>query len=301
LFNFILPVHLLRRAIATKMERWIAPPPLVSHLSLTENMVKSKTIIVGDIHACIDEFRLLLDDCGYDPDTTTLIVAGDFVNKGPDSVGTIRYVKSLGAYCVRGNHDDSALGHLIGTHLRAKDDSYAYINQFTKEEVEWLSQMPYTISLPPSMNAIVVHAGIEPFVELGKQKQQHMVTMRNLHVVTGEGGSNVLLATDSIDIGLPWAMLWGLKKDVIISVLTSDNPERRLKEAWENPENIDPKTPHVYFGHDARRGLQQCHHATGLDTGCVYGRALTAVILPERRFVSVQAKKMYAEPKGKDG
>eukprot|EP00984_Skeletonema_dohrnii_P030368 scaffold21771_cov100-Skeletonema_dohrnii-CCMP3373.AAC.1 len=55
---------------------------------------------------------------------------------------------------------------------------------------------------------------------------------------------------------------------------------------WDGPQT-------VFFGHDADRGLQQYEHAIGLDTGCVYGGKLTACILPERRLVSVNAKREY--------
>lgn len=55
---------------------------------------------------------------------------------------------------------------------------------------------------------------------------------------------------------------------------------------WDGPQT-------VFFGHDADRGLQQYEHAVGLDTGCVYGGKLTACILPERRLVSVNAKREY--------
>jgi hypothetical protein len=58
---------------------------------------------------------------------------------------------------------------------------------------------------------------------------------------------------------------------------------------WRGPELI-------LFGHHARRGLQQHPHAIGLDTGCVYGHALTACVLPERRIVSVDAARVYEEP-----
>ena len=54
--------------------------------------------------------------------------------------------------------------------------------------------------------------------------------------------------------------------------------------------------PHVFFGHDAKRMLQLHPHATGLDTGCVYGKLLSAVILPGREIVQVPAKEMYSKP-----
>lgn len=100
----------------------------------------------------------------------------------------------------------------------------------------------------------VVHAGTVPSVALENQKREHLLSLRSI-THNGEPTSRLL-------VHCPWAAL------------------------WKGPE-------HLIFGHDAVRGLQEYPLATGLDTGCVYGRCLTALILPERRLVQVPARRRY--------
>lgn len=143
---------------------------------------------------------------------------------------------------------------------------------FVSEEIEWLRSLPYTIHLP-SHNSVIVHAGLVPHVPLEDQLCEHMTKMRN--IILPDGATSIeslegltLDAAEGIDRGLPWA------------------------EHWPGPQ-------HVYFGHDARRGLQLCKYATGLDTGCCYGRQLSAVILPGNHLVQVSALRQHA-PCGSD-
>jgi hypothetical protein len=100
-----------------------------------------------------------------------------------------------------------------------------------------MKEMPYTISLP-SHKSIVVHAGLLPDRDIVEQCVKDMYLMRNIAIVPEDGS---LKGLDRTNEGVPWVELW--KKSVT-----------------------------VFFGHDAKRGIQKTDSAWGLDSGCVYGK-----------------------------
>ncbi len=119
------------------------------------------------------------------------------------------------------------------------------------DDAKWLLDLPYTLSLP-NFRAFVVHAGLVPGVELAKQNPFNMTRMRNalLRPITSSAGkAGTYEAFDGTKKGDAWASLW-----------TQDQAD----------EFIDGFV--LYFGHDAKRGLQQYSYAVGLDTGCCYGK-----------------------------
>ena len=230
---------------------------------------KERVILVGDVHGCLDELNDLLDACSFDATTDTVILVGDLVNKGPKSAGVVAAARERGFLGVRGNHDDKCLfererrdAERARGDTPAADEKYAYTDSFSAEDLLYLRNLPFTLSLP-THNAIVVHAGLVPGVPLDAQDPAGMYTQRNL---VPSGSSYTW--SDGTKKGVPWAGEW------------------------------PGDQPHVFFGHDAKRGLQQHKHATGLDTGCCYGKKLSAMILPERRLVQVSAREVYAQPGG---
>eukprot|EP00640_Fibrocapsa_japonica_P002189 CAMPEP_0113935114 /NCGR_PEP_ID=MMETSP1339-20121228/2337_1 /TAXON_ID=94617 /ORGANISM="Fibrocapsa japonica" /LENGTH=342 /DNA_ID=CAMNT_0000937157 /DNA_START=158 /DNA_END=1186 /DNA_ORIENTATION=+ /assembly_acc=CAM_ASM_000762 len=225
-----------------------------SPVHLTLKTGDNRVIVIGDVHGSYDELVSLLDACGR-KDSDIIVFVGDLVNKGPKPVECVRFARSTpNAYCVMGNHDLKAIKAFRswknGGKLKKK---YKYVEDLTQEDYDWLYNLPYTISLP-DRNALVVHAGLVPGVSLEDQNLVEMVTMRNLL----RSDDNSWEALERPTEGVAWA------------------------SAWEGPE-------HVYFGHDAKRGLQQWRFATGLDTGCCKGLHLTACILPGAEIVSVAA------------
>lgn len=216
-----------------------------------------RVIAVGDVHGCIDELQDLLRQCDYRPGDLVVFL-GDLVCKGPDSTSVVQMAREIGALGVRGNHDFE----VIRWHQAIKSgvdppvvgsEHYHVASCLSKADIKWLYSLPWFVS-SKDLGALFVHAGFVSGVRLAKQNPRLMMNMRS---ILPDG-----TVTSKFFNNWPWARLW-------------DGPQT------------------VLFGHDADRGLQQYEHAIGLDTGCVYGGRLTACILPERRLVSVGARREY--------
>jgi hypothetical protein len=222
-----------------------------------------RTILIGDVHGCLDELLALLARCGRSSEDRIVLV-GDLVAKGPDSAGVVQWARESGAEAVLGNHD----AHIV--HARqAGDDArpkHAQVaDTLTAADIAWLAARPLWLRLEdggapaapkgkPPVAYAAVHGGAVAGVPLERQERDHLLNMRS---VDDDGRPSKRIE------GRPWAAL------------------------WRGPE-------HIVFGHDAVRGLQRHPFATGLDTGCVYGRELTALVLPSATLVSVPARRAYA-------
>jgi Calcineurin-like phosphoesterase len=218
-----------------------------------------RTIVIGDVHGCLDELQAILRQSGVGRGER-VVLAGDLVAKGPDSRGVVQLVREIGALAVLGNHD----AYSIDVWRRRRQGETRHPRRWlldTLDESDWafLESLPLFLRLGEEREggpeAAVVHAGAVPGVPLEAQERDDLLSLRSM--VGGTAPTRRLL------MRWPWAA------------------------AWRGPE-------HIVFGHDAVRGLQQYPLATGVDTGCVYGRALTAVELPSRRLYTVAARRRYA-------
>ena len=120
---------------------------------------------VGDIQGCYDDLRRLLDLAKFDPAKDVLWLCGDLVARGPDSLKTLRYVKSLGqlAVTVLGNHDLHLLAVADGVApLKKKDKLQALMEAPDRDELlTWLLHLPL-LAEHPDLPIMMVHAGISP-------------------------------------------------------------------------------------------------------------------------------------------
>lgn len=107
-------------------------------------MTAPRRVFVGDIQGCRAQLEQLLDAIAFDPERDRLYPVGDLVNKGPDSLGTLRLLKAIGALPVQGNHDRS----WVLIHAREEPVLSA-----------WLAAQPIVRDLG---DIVVVHAGLHP-------------------------------------------------------------------------------------------------------------------------------------------
>jgi Calcineurin-like phosphoesterase len=215
-----------------------------------------RTIVIGDVHGCLDELKALLRATGADGASDRIVLVGDLVAKGPDSQGVVQACREGGFNAVLGNHDAKVLSleTSFETSREAPTTHQKVAESLGPKDWAYLTALPLWLRLP-ELGVVVVHAGLVPGVALEAQRRNCLLNLRS---ITKDG-----MPSTKVREGRAWASL------------------------WRGPE-------HVVFGHDAVRGLQQYDLATGLDTGCVYGRRLTALVLPERRLVSVPARSVYA-------
>ncbi|MGB0680441.1 MAG: metallophosphoesterase family protein [Polyangiales bacterium] len=218
-------------------------------------------IVVGDVHGCLDELLRLLDVLAFDAAADNLVFVGDLVAKGPDSQGVVALARALGALAVCGNHEDWLLrwqrAIVAGTPPPVLGPDHRAVADSLQAH-DWAWLSALPLSLALEPELVVVHGGLRPGVAIAAQRPVDLLRGRSL-TAAGEVSPN-------LHAGSPWAA------------------------HWMGPE-------FVFFGHDARRGLQQHPFAWGLDTGCVYGGQLSAAVWPERRLFAVPARRTYVQPK----
>jgi bis(5'-nucleosyl)-tetraphosphatase (symmetrical) len=254
---------------------------------------------IGDIQGCADELRALLARIRFSADRDRLWFVGDLVNRGPHSLEALRYVRALGdnAIVVLGNHDLHLLAVALGSRDASKPgDTLSAVLAAPDRDVliEWLLRCPLA-HFDAEHGDLMVHAGLVP--------QWTVATAMSL---AGEVEQMLRERPDAFFAGMygdrpeRWSEdLQGIERlrftvNVLtrLRVCTADGRvDLKMKgppslarapfRPWfEHPRVSRPTR--VIFGHWSALGLVRAHGVIGLDTGCVWGGALTAVNLDAR-------------------
>jgi bis(5'-nucleosyl)-tetraphosphatase (symmetrical) len=265
------------------------------------------TYAIGDIQGCFDSFMRLLERCAFDPAHDTLWLVGDLVNRGPRSLETLRYVKNLGpaALTVLGNHDLSLLMLAEGFGKRGKGDTFDEILAAPDRE-ELLFWLRHQALCHIENGHCLVHAGLLP--------QWTAVQARAL---AGE----VEQALRGPDWRAFMAHMWGSEPDawqdklegwprlrVIVNAMTRMRfcspkgvMDFKIKgEIHKAPKGFVPwfevpgrrSTDTVLVtGHWSALGLKILPNLLAIDSGCLWGGALSAIRLEDRELFQVDCSK----------
>ncbi len=248
---------------------------------------------VGDIQGCYKTLRNLLKQVNFNPDKDVLWCAGDLVNRGPDSLKTLRFLKGLGdaCICVLGNHDLHLLELAAGGSKYRRDTLEDVLDAADCQElINWLRTRPI-MHHDPMLRWSMVHAGLHPNWSLKKAKKRARKIEAQLQ---GDGWKEFCRQLHHVKFPMrqpvkrdPTRLLFATAVFTRTRYCTSDglfNWDVRTGEssnfrdkAWYAHKRAKwQKQSDVVYGHWAAQGLVDDQpHVLGLDTGCVWGNALT--------------------------
>jgi bis(5'-nucleosyl)-tetraphosphatase (symmetrical) len=261
---------------------------------------------VGDIQGCYEELKLLLQQIEFS-ENDQLWVAGDLVNRGPHSLETLRFIKSLGsrATCVLGNHDLHLLAIYFGATQHKRSDTLTPILQAPDkhELLTWLCKQKLMV-YDRSARIAMVHAGIPPCWSIHKaQKRAKEVEKVLKSTLAGEFFNHVY--GNQPDLWSSHHKGWNRLRLITnyltrMRFCTSDGKldfsakgnlgsQPKDHKPWFQFPRKDPSEQgiRILFGHwAALEGDANAHNVFALDTGCVWGGKLTALRLDDMQLFS---------------
>jgi len=255
---------------------------------------------IGDLQGCLGSFQRLLQRLQFDPRRDELWLTGDLVNRGPDSLGTLRYVRDLGecVTTVLGNHDLHLLAvAAAGGHGLKEGDTLSEILNAPdcSALLHWLSRRPL-FHHDPALRTALVHAGLPPEWTVADAKKRAQEVSSAL-ADDGAGFYAQMYGNQpdrwSPQLGRIERLRFTVNCLTRLRMLDADGRtvfkfklHPRLAPAGTLPWFAMPgrrsRRTRIVFGHWSTLGLYEGSGVVGLDTGCVWGRELTAYRLDRR-------------------
>jgi diadenosine tetraphosphatase ApaH/serine/threonine PP2A family protein phosphatase len=261
-----------------------------------------RTIFIGDVHGCLSELGSLLEKLG-EQDGDRFIFVGDLVDKGPDSLGVLQRVRDLceafpGSVVVSGNHEEKAS-------RQAKRGIFAepWAEQATPEDWAFIDAMPLTWA---DGGVRVVHGGIFPSLLSNHPDAFEKIENRGEKWRKG-GGKCMNRARRMLRIRFVGGpdRPEGVKGETGPGDMLALSENKPGDPFWSDV--YEGEAGFVVYGHDPLHETgepREADHAVGIDTGCVFGGTLTALVMDSEngdpvgnsQTVSVPAERQHANP-----
>jgi bis(5'-nucleosyl)-tetraphosphatase (symmetrical) len=271
------------------------------------------TYAIGDLQGCYSELQTLLDNINFDETNDQLWFVGDIVNRGPESLKCVRFVKALGAKAktVLGNHELHLLAIANKVRKPHRNDTIDEIlNANDADELlEWIKQQPLLVT-DPDLNFTMIHAGLPPQWTLDQAKElaQETETLLQsnqfnnfIHYMYGDQPdtwSDELKDNDRHRFIInAFTRIRYFDKNGKLNLKEKASPgsqDKSLSPWYAIPERKTKKDK-LIFGHWSTVQLGnennfKQYNVYPLDTGCLWGGVLTAMRLEDEKLFSVPSQ-----------
>jgi bis(5'-nucleosyl)-tetraphosphatase (symmetrical) len=233
-------------------------------------------IIYGDTHGCLEEFKELRAKINPKANDKEILV-GDILDRGPYSNELLKYVRENNIASILGNHEYKYLrykNHQNITKSTGKknpivlneEQKYIY-NNLTQEDFKYLESLQFFIKID---NLTIIHAGITNNINLETASQKELE--KTLWIRTLDQNQKV------------------------VSLFDTDIQTQLWSEYYDGDQGF------IVYGHQVFDEIKVDKYSIGIDTGCVYGKKLTAIIIKDTKkpfveyeIISIDAKKTYSQ------
>jgi len=263
------------------------------------------TYAIGDVQGCFDELKRLLTQINFNSDRDQLWFCGDLVNRGPQSLETLRFIRSLedNAITVLGNHDLHLLATAYDHRKSGKKDTLDSILQAddASELLQWLRHQ-HLVFHDKEKNITLLHAGIHPnwsiskALELAKEVENILQSNNHLNFYKHMYGDK----PDAWDDNLSGWSRYRFITNILTRLRYCDatgKPALNAKGApgtqaehllpWYEVPNRQSQNDTIIFGHWStlpHAGLSSINNTYAIDSGCLWGGLLTAVRIDDESF-----------------
>ena len=252
---------------------------------------------IGDIQGCYDELRALLDQLQFDPASDRIWLVGDLVNRGPQSLETLRFVHSLGerAVCVLGNHDLHLLALASGNQrFKDSDDLNQVLEAPDRDElIHWLRHRPL-LHHDAGLDFCMIHAGLPPQWDLAtatacaREVEQVLRGPEHGYFFERMYGNMPNHWSGELEGMERWRFITNCftrlrfvsrKGKLKLKLKGSPGSQKKKYMPWFLHHHRRTRNQRIVFGHWSTLGYQSVANVWGLDTGCLWGGKLTALRL----------------------
>ncbi len=264
---------------------------------------------MGDIQGCYEPLQRLLDQVQFDPARDQLWLAGDLVNRGPQSLEVLRFARSLGhrVRCVLGNHDLHLLAIYYGGHSARSNDTLAPVlgAEDAAELLDWLRFQPLVV-LDEGRGWCMSHAGIPPAwsvrrarrlaqeVEAVLQSDDCAAFFRDMYGNKPDRWQTGLQGINRLRVIVNYlTRMRFIDADGVLDLTSKEGADTAPAGfiPWFDAAGRKASADRLLFGHwAALEGRVTVPNVYALDTGCVWGGQLSALRLDDQQWFRVPSQ-----------